>query len=387
MKRRTIVRSVVAIVLLGGCSAGGAIAFERSRDPNRLLRLGREAVGREDWDAADEYADRLIAYEHRDQGRLLRGESYYKQHRLDSAFEVLNRVRAESLRVEVARTQARCLMELGTPREAERLFRFVRDAQPDDEIACRGLAVIAYDQGNWLEAHTYLTELAKLAPDDGRPLWTLGLIYNDLGQHSQAEKYFRDALTRTLPADMSSLTRAELARSLSEQKRFAEALEELDRAQLSVVTPRMARIRIDCLRSTGRLAEAIAQADAFLAQRPGDAGLLAEKGLALVDAKRTEQAVVVLEQALSVLPHDRRGRDGLRMAYQALGRTTDAAIQKDRREESDRLYKALSELTNEAMEKPWEASVRRKLAEACDHLEEPELAAMWRAAARSCEGK
>jgi tetratricopeptide (TPR) repeat protein len=382
-----LIRSSIVVVLLVACAAGGAIAFERSRDPDRLLRLGRDAIGREDWDGVDEYADRLIAYEHRDHGRLLRGESLYKQHRPESAFEVLNRVRDEALRVEAARTQGQCLLELGSQREAERIFLYILQEQPDDSVAYRGLAVIAYDQGNWLHAQSYLKRLMELVPDDGRPSWTLGVIYHDLGLHPQAEQCFRDALARTLPGDLAGLVRADLAMSLSEQKRFAEALEELDRANLAVVTPKQARIRIDSLRCTDRVTEAIAQADAYLAQRPDDAGLLAEKGLALVDAKRPADAVTALEQALTAMPHDRRGRDGLRAAYQALGRTADAAIQKDKRDESDRLYKALSELTHEAMAKPWDASVRRKMAAVCDQLEEPELAAMWRAAARACEGK
>ena len=387
MKRRKLIRFLVVVLVLIGCAAVGAIAFERSRNPDRLLRLGRDAIGREDWDRADECADRLIANEHRDYGRLLRGESLYKQHRPESAFEMLNRVRGDALRIEAARTQGMCLLELGSQREAERIFFYILREQPDDLVALRGLAAIAYDQGNWLHAETYLHKLVELAPDDGRPIWTLGQINHDLGLHTQSEQYFRDALTRTLPGDLAGQVRADLAMSLNEQKRFTEALEELDRAKLSIVSPKHERIRIDCLRSTGQLAEAIAQADAYLARRPNDAGLLAEKGLALVDAKRPADAVDVLEQALSMMPHDRRGRDGLRAAYQALGRTADAAIQKDKRDESDRLYKALNELTHEAMDKPWDASVRWKMAETCVQLEMPELAAMWRTAARACEGK
>jgi tetratricopeptide (TPR) repeat protein len=387
VKHRTLIRLSVVVLLLFGCAAGGAIAFERSRNPDRLLRLGREAIGREEWDRADDYADRLIAYEHRDYGRLLRGESLYKQHRPGSSIEMLNRVRDEALLVEVARTQGQCLLELGFQREAERVFHYVLNAQPNDLVAYRGLAKIAYDQGNWLHAEAYLKKLAELTPDDGRPLWTLGLIHNDLGLHPQAEQFFRDALARTLPGDLPGLVRADLAMSLNEQKRFEEALEELDRAELAIVTPKQARIRIDSLRSTGRVAEAIAQADVFLAQRPDDAGLLAEKGLALVDAKRPAEAAAALEQALSTMPHDRRGRDGLRAAYQSLGRTADAAIQKDKRDESDRLYKALSGLTHEAMDKPWDASVRWKMADLCDQLQMPQVAAEWRKAARECEGK
>jgi tetratricopeptide (TPR) repeat protein len=124
----------------------------------------------------------------------------------------------------------------------------------------------------------------------------------------------------------------------------------------------------------------------FLEQVPGDSGLLAEKGLALVDLKRAKEAAPVLEQALSANPHDRLAREGLRRAYQSLGRSADAAEQPRKLAESDALYAALTALTHEAMERPWDAAVRLKLAETCDRLRKPELAAMWRKAARTAEG-
>jgi hypothetical protein len=45
----------------------------------------------------------------------------------------------------------------------------------------------------------------------------------------------------------------------------------------------------------------------------------------------------------------------------------------------------MTALTMEAMNKPWDASIRYQLADTCDKLRKPELSAMWRKAARMGE--
>jgi len=385
MRRRSLLLCA-GIGLLAVAARADWWAGDADRKADRLLALGREAIAAQDWEKADEYADHLVASGHRDHGRLLRGESLFRQHRPESAFEALNKVRDDRLRVDAARTQGRCLLELGNEREADRVFRYVLQVRPDDADAYRGLAAIAYDLGNWLHAEDYLRKVAELAPADGRPFWTLGLIHQDLALHDRAEEFFREALARDLPGDVPGQVRADLAISLTELKKYAEALRELESAKIPVLSPRQARVKVDCLRSVGRPQDALVQAELFLEQVPGNSDLLAEKGLALVDLNRPKDAVGVLEQALSANPHDRLAREGLRRAYQSRGRPADAAEQVRKLAESDALYSAVSALTREAMDKPWDSAVRLKLAETCDQLRKPDLAAMWRKAARAAEG-
>jgi tetratricopeptide (TPR) repeat protein len=375
----------VALLLLAVAGRGDWWRDDSAREADRMLSLGREALEREDWDTAEEYADRLIAREQRDHGRMLRGESLYRQHRPESAFEALNKVRSDALRPDAARIQGLCLLEMGNEREADRLFRFVVQHRPNDADAYRGLAAIAYNQGNWLNAEDYLHRVAELAPRDGRPLWTFGLIQQDLALHDSAEKYFREALARDLPGDLPGQVRADLAISLAELKRYAEALQELEQANLPIWSPQQARTQVDCLRSLGRTGEAMVQVDLFLREMPDDPSLIAEKGLILLDSRRASDAVPVLELALSTNPHDRRARDGLRKAYLALGRFEEASKQPRQLAESEALYASLTALTMEAMNKPWDASIRYKLADTCDKLRKPELAEMWRKAARTGE--
>jgi tetratricopeptide (TPR) repeat protein len=384
---RLLFRSLFVLFAVAPCLVGRWYASYLAGEPDRLLRAGRQAIEVSDWDKADEYADRLIASGHRDHGRLLRGESLHKQNRPESAFNILNRIRDQGeLRLQAARVSGKCLLELNNPREAERVYRFVLERQPDDVDAVRGLAVIAYDQGNWLEAESQLQKLAELAPRDGRSLWTLGIMYRDMHRFQDAEAQLRAALDRDLPGDLPRLVRAELAMALAGQKRYAEALDELGRARMDATTPSLARMKVDCLRSLGRYSEALAFAETFLAQRPADAGLLAEKGTVLVDDRRYDDALPFLERAVAGDPYDPRSRDALRRAYQALGRSADAAEQQRKMLEAEGMLKQLNELTLEAMAKPWAPRVRRKLSDVCLKLNKKELALMWAAAARAGEG-
>src|SRR5262245_19602768 len=104
MRRRPLL-VCAGIGLLAVAARAAWWAGDADRKADRLLALGRQSIAAQDWEMADEYADRLIASEHRDHGRLLRGESLYSQHRPESAFETLNKVRDDKLRVDAARTQ------------------------------------------------------------------------------------------------------------------------------------------------------------------------------------------------------------------------------------------------------------------------------------------
>jgi thioredoxin-like negative regulator of GroEL len=44
----------------------------------------------------------------------------------------------------------------------------------------------------------------------------------------------------------------------------------------------------------------------------------------------------------------------------------------------------LTDLNRQAMRNPWDADVRRRLAEVCEQIGRPDLAAMWRSAADAC---
>ena len=51
---------------------------------------------------------------------------------------------------------------------------------------------------------------------------------------------------------------------------------------------------------------------------------------------------------------------------------------------SQQLFREMSDLNQQAIERPRDAAVRRRLADVCTQLNKPELAQMWRKAANSC---
>ena len=74
----------------------------------------------------------------------------------------------------------------------------------------------------------------------------------------------------------------------------------------------------------------------------------------------------------------------LQVPAAAAGRTGDATRTLARVEELRADLDRITALSREAMEKPWDADVRVRLAELCDRMGKPELAAMWRNAAAAC---
>lgn len=358
----------------------------RASDPVRLLNVGREALQRTDWGYAQRLADRLVIQGDRDHGRLLNGEILYRQKKFVSAVEALNRLRDQgSLRVQAALIQGLCFLELENPRGAETAFLFVLEQRPDDVDALRGLASIAYDQGMWLHAERHLLRLTELLPHDGRPHWTLGIINRDMSTWSVAEYHLREALARDLPGAAPLSARSDLAHVLAEQKKYADALAETESIDPAERTAAIWQIRADCLRSLNRLTEAEREARRGVERFPEHAELLAEWGLIQLDQMRTSEALRALEQSLRIDPHMVRARQGLVRAYQSLGRTEDAVAQQQKITETEGYFKQLTDLTDQAMKKPWDASVRIQLSQVCRKLNKMELARVWAMAAAACE--
>ena len=60
---------------------------------------------------------------------------------------------------------------------------------------------------------------------------------------------------------------------------------------------------------------------------------------------------------------------------------TDAAEQQRLCEQTQAYLAELTSLNEKIAERPWDGAVRTRLAEVCDKLDKPDLAAMWRQAA------
>jgi tetratricopeptide (TPR) repeat protein len=377
------VRLCLAVACLA--AAGGGWWYYVTRPEYRWQR-GQQALRENDWLAAEEFARKLEASGEPDRARLLRGEALFRQRRYADAVTELNQVRDEGdLRLRAATLQGQCFLRLNFLREAHRAFQFVVDQQPDNPDAHRGLAAVYYDLGDLTRAIPHLEQVARLVPTDGRPHRQIGLIDKDLAQYADAAAAYREALGRELNPTVREEVRLELAEVLIKQLDYPAALEVLDHP-----TPgpqdgvRAMGLRAECLWGLSRAGEARELLDRALRREPSGVYLLRLRGQIHLAEGEPAQAAALLEKAVALDPHDEPSRYQLVLAYTRLNRAKDAAEQQERARAIRERLALLTTLSKEAMDKPWDAGVRRRLAEICDQLGRPNLAAMWRRAAEAC---
>jgi tetratricopeptide (TPR) repeat protein len=378
---------LAAFALAVAAAAGWRYRITR---PDYRLARGQEAVAAKDWAAAEGYVGKLEAAGRIDHARLLAAEIYHARGRPDQALTALNRMDPDGpFRARRAVLAGRCLLDLRVPREAYRAFREVLAEDPENPDALRGLAAITYDLGQMGEALGLLAKVAELDPADPRPYRLVGLIQADGGNPEAAEAAYRAALARNPAPDLTAELRLELAQALLQQKKYAEATEVLDAARAAAGGDEpayMLLIRAECLRAAGRRAEAAALVDRAIALDPRGGLLYKLRGQLLMDEDRPAEAAAALEQARKLLPAHYQTQFLLAQALAAAGRKPEADAAFAKAEELKRENELLSELTRQASARPWDPGLRLKLAEVCDRLARPELAAMWRAAAAALTG-
>ncbi len=74
------------------------------------------------------------------------------------------------------------------------------------------------------------------------------------------------------------------------------------------------------------------------------------------------------------------------MLYQRLGRSKDHDREHALMIASQKLRNELNDLSDQAVEEPRNADVRDRIAAICDRLDKPDLAEIYRKAARECRG-
>jgi tetratricopeptide (TPR) repeat protein len=367
--------------------AGGVAAWRHHvSQPDYLLRKGETALRARDPDTAVMLVDQLEAAGHTDHACLLRGEVYLSRDRFAPALVEFNKIRDQGiLRREAVAYSGQCLMQLKNPLEAMRCFEFVLSEQPDQVECHRGLAAIYYDQGAMDRALEHLQAVARLAVDDGRPHRLMGLIYKDMGHLPDAIGSYREALKRLPPGDALRAVQEELTETLLRQGEGQRALEVLDSIDPQrALEPRMVALRAECLLILARATEAKVLVDRAMGPRADSIDLQKVRAKLHLQDGEGKQAADLLERVLATQRHDVAGRYQLIQAYQLLGQTERAAAHKVQLEQSQSLIHEFSQLSSEAEASPWNAELKLRLASACDKLDKPDLAAMWRRAAAAC---
>jgi tetratricopeptide (TPR) repeat protein len=305
---------------------------------------------------------------------------------LRRALEMCNQVRDRgAIHLEAAALTGKCLLFLGEPAQAERAFDFVVHEQPDHADAHRSLAAIYYDQGALPRALQHLEEVVRLEPWDGRPHLMMGDIYKRRDRDSQAIGCFQESLRRTLSRAFADKAREELAECLLKQSSHAEALQVLDECDARrSPSPRHLAWRAECLYAEGRTTEAQTLLDRALADYPTAVELLRLRARLHEDGHELDAAAALLARVVALDRHDYRGRYKLALTYEQLGRIDEAAEQRRLCEQTKNDLAEMERLNEEAVNRPWDAAVRRRLAELCQKLDQPEQARIWLRAAEAC---
>jgi tetratricopeptide (TPR) repeat protein len=364
-----------------------ALCGWRYRVTRADYRLGRgqEAVREGDWKEAEQLAHRLEATGHPDHAHLLRGELHFARKQPELALAEMNQIRDEgSIRLRAAVLTGRCLLDLGANNEAERVFFFVINQDPDNLDAHRGLAAIGHDLAQTNRVIYHLKEVMRLDPADARPHRMLAEVTDEL-EVTIAE--YREALRLRNGLSDTALEEVwfSLAEALIRDTNFADALATIEAAPSGVAesTPMLA-LKVEALRGVGRRPEAIALADRLLSLSH-EGAVYRLRGQLYLEEDNAAAALPLLEEATRLSPRHYQSHFLLAQAYAATGRNADADRSNAVAEGIRKDYELTTTLTREALSKPWDPVVRLKLAEVCERTGDTESAETWRKAARQCQ--
>jgi tetratricopeptide (TPR) repeat protein len=399
-KRRYGLQIVLGSVLvLALAAAGAAFWFYRTSPLDYQLRRSEAALQENDWDKAERLAERLENSGYADQAYLLRGKILYTRAKpylladqphqvaslLKRALDEFNKIRdQDEIRLEAAILSGECLLYLQQPSEAARAFSFVVRERPDCIDARRGLAAIYFDQGALTQALRQCDDWARLDPRDGRPLRFMGHIHKELDQPSEAIAAFKEALRRDLGERFREEVKENLAEVLVRHSDYAEALETLASCNPEAsAKPRLLALQGECLWVLQNPSEARALVDRALQANPNFADLLRLRAEIYLQDSEPKAAVALLERAVGVDRHDQAIRQLLAQAYERLGKRAEALEQRRLAQKSQDLLRDLIKQSREAVSKSWKPELGSQLAELCEQLDRPDLAAMWRQVAKA----
>lgn len=373
----------VAVGLLGGI---GYWRFRVTR-PDYRLRAGQAALLREDYDKAAKLARLLEDSGHLDHAHLLRGQSLLRRGQLNPAlleYNAIDRDRKDLL-AEASMIFGLGLYFHGHLIEAEKLLLHAVQVLPENIDVRRGLAALYYDRGAMREALRHLQKWTELAEDDGMPYRFMGLIYQGLSATGPAAESYTKALQRKLPPDIREAALVELAEVHLLRTEYADALACLER--LSADTLAQAKIqecRAECLWGMGRAAEATALLEPLLAAPSPSPQTFELRAKIHLAAGEDAEAMALLEKALHLDAHDCSSRYQLALLYTKHKRQAEADEQFRLLATSQQLFRELSEGNQQAIERPTDVAIRRRLADLCSQLNKRDLAQMWLKAANSC---
>lgn len=211
------------------------------------------------------------------------------------------------------------LLLRGDPQAAAAALEQALAAMPDSPAVLAALGDAAAAAGDLATARRHLERAAALAPEAGRVAYRLGVVYRELRQPRDAERWLARR-NDIAPALTDPLLLAVGERSLSPRfflnagnrakarGHWGEALAALERAAaLAPADVGIALARADALGAVGRVEAALAATEQILALAPGDASAWLLQAFLLHRNDRLPEALAAAERGVALAP-ERAGR-------------------------------------------------------------------------------
>ncbi len=274
------------------------------------------------------------------------------------------------------------LYEIGQLGEAESLALHWLSLDPDQPVAHRWLGAIYYDLGAMEQARQHLSALIELRPTDPMPRYLLGLIFHDYELFGEAIDALRGLLSISeIPSEITEDAVVRLADSLMQMSRFQEALEMLEPMQDSAVA--LAR-SAECLLTLGNAEQARTKINQAFRKNSADITVLTVLSDIQMQDQEYAAAEVSLRSLLQLDAYHVRANHQLTQALRLQGRTEEADQQLKTFESCQQTMLQLADLHREAIQHPWDAERRDRIAELLTQIGRHDKAEMWHRAAESC---
>ena len=197
-KLRTYLLATVFLILFAAfvaAQSSGAIP-PTAVTPRELVRRGDLAVAQGDYyEAVELYTDARSANPSYFEALFGLARAYFLLEEYDEAFGYLER--AERFAREnraLQNLRGQLLVSLGRPADAERVFRSVLDAEPNNLEARLGLSELELARGRNEAAIATLEDTIRLYPENRRALLSLVLIHDFRGRPEVSQRYLEQAL-------------------------------------------------------------------------------------------------------------------------------------------------------------------------------------------------
>lgn len=206
--------------------------------------------------------------------------------------------------------------------EAERIFRRILAAQPDNPVALLSLGIITHQKGRSDLAVRFVRQAIEIAPTYYQAFNNLGNMLADTGQFDDAVSAFRRAIE--LSPDYAE-AHFNLGATLRRQNRLDDAIEVLTRSK--ELSPRRAGVHFElgqCHQRLGNRLEAQIAYRVALSIEPGHVMARNHIGRMLSLMGRFTEAEDEFRRAIDVEPENVSVLNGLSEALKRMGRFEEA---------------------------------------------------------------